>query len=134
MTSYGNQHTQDPSGKERNGQGEAESSEGEGKVMNVTPVTNKSAKTAVLEDPISYHESRDDRDKWVEACKYELETFKKMEVYEEVIKPHDRKIVGCKWVFRYKLGPNDQIADVLMLNKYLQSSVVHKSYLILSVD
>ena len=98
VTSYGNWHTQDPNGKERNRQGEAESSEGEGKVMNVTPVTNKSAKTAVLEDPISYHDalSWDDRDKWEEACKYELETFKKMEVYEEVIKPHDCKIVGCK--------------------------------------
>ena len=55
VTLYGNQHTQDPSGKERNRQGEAESSEGEGKVMNITPVTDKSAKTAVLEDPISYH-------------------------------------------------------------------------------
>ena len=32
-----------------------------------------------------------------------------MEVYEEVIKPHDHKIVGCKWVFRYKLGPDGQI-------------------------
>ena len=44
-----------------------------------------------------------------EACEYELETFKKMEVYEEVIKPHNCKIVGCKWVFRYKLGPDGQI-------------------------
>ena len=32
-----------------------------------------------------------------------------MEVYEEVQKPHDRKIVGCKWVFRYKLGSDGQI-------------------------
>ena len=32
-----------------------------------------------------------------------------MEVYEEVQKPHNRKIVGCKWVFRYKLGPDGQI-------------------------
>ena len=66
--------------------------------MNVTPVTNKSAKTAVLEDPIFHHNmlSQDDQDKWEEACKYELETFKKIEVYKEVIKPHDRKIVGVK--------------------------------------
>ena len=79
--------------------------------MNVTPVTDKSAKTAVLEDPISYHNvlSQDDWDKWEKACKYELETFKKMEVYEEVIKPHNCKIVGCKWVFGYKLGPDGQI-------------------------
>ena len=105
VTSYGNWHTQDPNGKERNRQREAESSEGEGKVINITPVT------AGLEDPISYHDalSQDNQDKWEEACKYELETFKKMEVYEEVIKPHNRKIVGCKWVFRYKLEPDGQI-------------------------
>ena len=32
-----------------------------------------------------------------------------MEVYEEVQKPHDHKIVGCKWVFKYELGLDGQI-------------------------
>ena len=74
----------------------------------MTAVTEKAA---VLEDPISYHDelSWDDREKWEEACRSELETFKRMEVFEEVKKPNDRKIIGCKWVFRYKLGLNGQI-------------------------
>ena len=33
-----------------------------------------------------------------------------MEVYEEVQIPHDHKVVGSKWVFRYKLGLDGQIA------------------------
>ena len=57
VTSYGNWHTQDLGGKERNRQGQAGSSEGEDKVMNVTHVTDESAETAVLEDPIFYHDA-----------------------------------------------------------------------------
>ena len=80
-------------------------------VTNMTAVTEKSAKAAVLEDPISYHDalSQDDQEKWEEACRSELETFKRMEVFEEVKKLNDCKIIGCKWVFRYKLGPDGQI-------------------------
>ena len=46
---------------------------------NVTAVTEESAKAAVLEDPISYHDvlSWDDQEIWEEACRSELETSKK---------------------------------------------------------
>ena len=74
-------------------------------------MTGKSAKAAFLKDPISYHDalSWDDQDKWEEVCQMELEQFEKMGVFEEVQKPLDHKIVGCKWIFRYKLGPDGQI-------------------------
>ena len=83
VTLYGSRQMQDLGKKKRDEREQAGSSEGEGRRMNVTPVTDKSAKTAVLENSISYHDalSWDDRDKWEEACKHELETFKKMEVY-----------------------------------------------------
>ena len=65
----------------------------------------------VLEDPISYQDalSQEDWERGEEACRCELKTFKKQEVYEEVEKPHDCKVIGCKWVFRYKLGLDGQI-------------------------
>ena len=53
VTLYGSWHTWDLGGRERDKWGEAGSSEGEDKVMNVIPTTNKSAKAAVLKDPIS---------------------------------------------------------------------------------
>ena len=35
--------------------------------------------------------------------------FKKQELYEEVPKPCNHKIVGCKWVFLMKTGTDGQI-------------------------
>ena len=91
--------------------GEARGENSEENVTQVTSVTTESAKTAVLGDPISYHDalSREDRESWQKACNEELETLKKFGVYEEVPQPHDRKIVGSKWVFRMKMGPDGQI-------------------------
>ena len=60
---------------------------------------------------LSYHDamSQEDRDKWEEACTAELETFRKLGVFEEVPRPQDRKIVGSKWVFRMKHSSDGQI-------------------------
>ena len=80
---------------------------------NVTQVTNvtESANAAILGDPISYYDalSQDNQDKWKKACDEELETLKNFEVFEEVLPPHDHKIIGSKWVFRMKMGPDGQI-------------------------
>jgi len=53
--------------------------------------------------------SRPDVAEWLAACTEELQTFERMEVYEEVDRPRDRKIVGSKWVFRIKRGPDGEI-------------------------
>ena len=53
--------------------------------------------------------SRPDADMWKAACTEELLAFAKAELYDEVEKPHDRKVVGCKWVFKVKHGPDGMI-------------------------
>jgi len=50
-----------------------------------------------------------DAAEWFAACEEELRTFRKMEVYEDVDQPVNRKVVGSKWVFRIKWGPNGKI-------------------------
>lgn len=91
--------------------GEVRGENSEENVTQVTSVTTKSAEAAVLGDPISYHDtlSREDRESWQKACNEELEMLKKFGVYEEVPWPHNHKIVGSKWVFRMKMGPDGQI-------------------------
>ena len=113
-TSYGSRSARHLGGGAGVEGGEARDNEEEhlkGNVTQVTGVTTESAKAAVLGDPISYHDalSREDRESWRKACNEELETLKKFGVYEEVPRPHDRKIVGSKWVFRMKMGPDGQI-------------------------
>ena len=77
----------------------------------VTDVTDESARAAVLGDPLTYHDamSWEDHNEWIKACTAELEVLKKFGVFEEVPRPKDHKIVGSKWVFRMKHGPNGQI-------------------------
>ena len=50
-----------------------------------------------------------DAAEWFAACEEELRTFRKMEVYDEADQPVNRKVVGSKWVFRIKWGPNGKI-------------------------
>ncbi|THH04746.1 hypothetical protein EW146_g10095, partial [Bondarzewia mesenterica] len=46
---------------------------------------------------------------WLAACQEEMSSFEKMEVFDVVDRPHDRKIVGSKWVFRVKRGLSGDI-------------------------
>lgn len=65
-----------------------------------------------LDTDLESHEeamSRPDADMWKAACTEELLAFAKAELYDEVEKPHDRKVVGCKWVFNVKHGPDGTI-------------------------
>ena len=112
VLSYGNWRPHLSSGNPREKTRVTNKDDGSGRnATNMTAVTKESTKAAVLKDSISYHHalSQDDQEKWEEACRSELETFKRMEVFEEVKKPNNSKIIGCKWVFRYKLGPDGQI-------------------------
>ena len=97
VLSYGNRRPHFSSGNPRERMRATNEDDGSGRnAMNMTTVTEESAKAAVLEDPISYHDelSWDDGEKWEEACRSELETFKRMEVFEEVKKLNNCKIIG----------------------------------------
>src|SRR5712672_2949792 len=53
--------------------------------------------------------ARPDANKWEAACADEIGVFDHMEVYEVVPCPKGRKVVGSKWVFRIKRGPDGNI-------------------------
>jgi hypothetical protein len=63
-------------------------------------------------DPTTFNEAIDchDRESWVNAMMEEMESLEKNSVWELVPKPKDRKIVGCKWVFRKKEGIHENEA------------------------
>ena len=50
-----------------------------------------------------------DANKWEAACTDEIGVFDHMEVYKVVPHPKGRKVVGSKWVFRIKRGPDGNI-------------------------
>ncbi len=46
---------------------------------------------------------------WLMACEDEMRTWKQLDVYDIVPRPKERKIVGSKWVFHIKQGPDGTI-------------------------
>jgi hypothetical protein len=71
------------------------------------------AKSAHLTDadPRTYREamSRPDAAEWEVACQAEMRSFEHMSVYEVVPRPKGKNVVGSKWVFRIKRGPDGAI-------------------------
>jgi len=77
-----------------------------------TSVGDETAHTTSLEhDPVSYNDAiaRPDANLWRKAMAEELEEFVRKELFTEVGKPKDRRVVGCKWIFKHKLGPDGQV-------------------------
>jgi len=77
-----------------------------------TSVGDETAHTMSLEhDPVSYNDAiaRPDAKFWKRAMAEELEEFVRKELFTEVGKPKDRHVVGCKWIFKRKLGPDGQV-------------------------
>jgi len=62
-------------------------------------------------DPHTYAEamSHPDTAEWEAACEDEHCTFEHMGVYEVIPCPKDRKVMGSKWVFHIKQGPDNSI-------------------------
>ena len=50
-----------------------------------------------------------DAAKWLTACEDEMHTWKNLEVYDIIPQPKGWKIVGSKWVFHIKRGPDESI-------------------------
>ena len=69
------------------------------------------AHTGPSTDPRTYAEAmaRPDAADWELACEDERRAFERMGVYEVVPRPDNRKVVGSKWVFRIKRGPDGEI-------------------------
>jgi hypothetical protein len=53
--------------------------------------------------------ARPDATEWELACDDEKRTFEAMDVFEVVPRPKGRKVVGSKWVFHIKRGPDGTI-------------------------
>ena len=69
------------------------------------------AKTNELSDPLTYAEAmkRSDAVQWEMACKQERKAFEGMGVYSVIPCPQGHKVMGSKWVFRIKRGPDGTI-------------------------
>jgi hypothetical protein len=50
-----------------------------------------------------------DADDWKEAVRSEMDSIFSNEIWELVDRPYGCKPVGCKWVFKKKLRPDDTI-------------------------
>ena len=57
-----------------------------------------------MQEPSSYSESikTPEKEQWIKAMQEELDSLKQNEVWKIVPVPKDRKLVGCRWVFRIK--------------------------------
>ena len=49
------------------------------------------------------------RDKWINAMEQEMKSLKENEVWELVELPKDRTLIGSKWVYKLKSGPDGSI-------------------------
>jgi len=50
-----------------------------------------------------------DTAKWLMACNDEMQTWKHLDMYDIIPQPKGQKIVGSKWVFHVKRGPDGSI-------------------------
>ena len=65
----------------------------------------------MTKDPKTFTEAmaRPDAAEWEVTCEDKKRSFKSMGVYEVVPCPKGRKVVGSKWVFQIKRGPDGAI-------------------------
>jgi hypothetical protein len=69
------------------------------------------ARTDGSTEPKTYTEAmtRPDVAMWEATCEEEQKSFEAMEVFEVVPRPECKKVVGSKWVYHEKCGPNGKI-------------------------
>ncbi|KAL0420316.1 UNVERIFIED_CONTAM: Retrovirus-related Pol polyprotein from transposon TNT 1-94 [Sesamum latifolium] len=62
-------------------------------------------------DPKTYGEAMSDidSDKWLEAMKFEMDSMGSNQVWTLVDPPKDIRPVGCKWVYKRKLGADGEV-------------------------
>ncbi len=74
----------------------------------------ETANASVLEeeqDPLTYEEAMAcaDAHEWKKACAIELENFVRQKLFTQTARPVNRRVVGCKWVFKRKFGPDGKV-------------------------
>ncbi|KAL0411751.1 UNVERIFIED_CONTAM: hypothetical protein Slati_3764800 [Sesamum latifolium] len=62
-------------------------------------------------DPKTYGEamSNIDSEKWLEAIKFEMDSMSSNQVWILVDRPKDNKPIGCKWVYKRKIGADGEV-------------------------
>ena len=67
--------------------------------------------TAHAAEPSSYKKALEspDKDKWIDAMQEEFQSLEEMGTWKMVDIPKGRKIVGCKWVFKAKIGVDGEV-------------------------
>ncbi|KAL0405789.1 UNVERIFIED_CONTAM: hypothetical protein Slati_3892800 [Sesamum latifolium] len=62
-------------------------------------------------DPKTYGEAMSDidSDKWLESTKFEMDSMGSNQVWTLVDPPKGVRPVGCKWVYKHKLGANGEV-------------------------
>jgi hypothetical protein len=62
-------------------------------------------------EPKTYNEAMASQDaiEWLAACEEEMWTWKDLDIYDVVPWPKGCKVIGSKWVFRIKRGPDGTI-------------------------
>ncbi|KAJ0912392.1 putative RNA-directed DNA polymerase [Helianthus annuus] len=82
------------------------------KVVNYTNLTKENiCFTSVLNksvEPRFYHEACKDPN-WVSAMNAEIEALNRNNTWDLVELPHDRKPIGCKWIFKIKYKSSGEI-------------------------
>lgn len=70
----------------------------------------ESGYSAVIDEPITYSDAMGskDSDKWLAAIDDELGSLERNNTWRVVDRPKGRNVVGCKWVFKLKLKPNEE--------------------------
>jgi Reverse transcriptase (RNA-dependent DNA polymerase) len=53
--------------------------------------------------------SHPDAAEWELTCSAEIRVFENMGTFEVVPRPDDCKVVGSKWVFKIKRGPDSKV-------------------------
>lgn len=83
--------------------------------VDVTPIRGTRSLTDIYErcnvavmEPASFEDAKEDR-RWLAAMQEELAMIEKNETWELVDRPHDRKVIGVKWVYRTKLNPDGSV-------------------------
>lgn len=62
----------------------------------------------VVCEPSGYIKAKENKN-WMDAMKEELSKIKKNKTWDIVDRPHNKKVIGVKWVFRTKLNPDGSV-------------------------
>ena len=46
---------------------------------------------------------------WIQAMNEELDQIEKNHILELVLRPHDKNVIGTKWIFKNKLNENGDV-------------------------